>query len=317
MEFYGVNSLFIKQYIEYKRNLGYALKNTTTFSMYDRFTVENGVATIGLTKELADKWAEKRPNESDVTRYKRVNDIINFSVYLNHLGYSSYIPRQIKSYQSNFTPYIFSHKELKSFFAASDTIEAKRDSPIKYIIPVIFRLIYGCGLRASEALSLKCCDVNTDAKYIIVREPKNGHDRMLPISDSLADICTIYQKQHLNRYSKGDYFFSRNNLKKYSSDHLYYCFRKILWQAGISHGGKGKGPRIHDLRHSFSLHSMESMLRSGLDLYYSLPILSNYLGHQSLEATDKYVRLTSQMYPELIKETDSLCAYIFPEVNIQ
>ncbi|HEY5587055.1 MAG TPA: hypothetical protein VIK78_21535 [Ruminiclostridium sp.] len=59
------------------------------------------------------------------------------------------------------------------------------------------------------------------------------------------------------------------------------------------------------------------MSRSGLDLYYSLPILSNYLGHQSLEATDKYVRLTSEMYPELMQKVDNLCAYVFPEVNIQ
>ncbi len=317
MEYHGVNALFIKQYIEFKRNLGYAFKNTYTFSMFDRFTVDNSVTTIGLTKELAEKWAEKRPNESDVTKYKRVNDIINFSVYLNHLGYHSYIPRQMKTYRTTFTPYIFSQEELKSFFAASDTIEVYGATTIKYILPIIFRVIYGCGLRANEALSLKCADVHLDNKYIIIREPKNGHDRMLPISDSLADICTLYQKRYLNRHSKENYFFAQKSMQKYTNDNLYEWFRKILWKAGISHGGRGIGPRVHDFRHSFSVHSLESMSRNGLDLYYSLPILSNYLGHQSLEATDKYVRLTSEMYPELIKEVDNLCAYIFPEVNIQ
>jgi hypothetical protein len=58
------------------------------------------------------------------------------------------------------------------------------------------------------------------------------------------------------------------------------------------------------------------MSESDLDLYYSLPILSKYLGHQSLEATDKYVRLTSDMYPEIIKEVNNLCSYIFPEVKL-
>jgi len=58
------------------------------------------------------------------------------------------------------------------------------------------------------------------------------------------------------------------------------------------------------------------MSESDLDLYYSLPILSQYLGHQSLEATDKYVRLTSDMYPKLIKEINNLCSYIFPEVKL-
>jgi len=317
MEFYGVNAFFLEQYIKFKRNLGYAFKNTYTFKIFDRFTVANGTTTIGLTKELSEKWAEKRPNESDVTRYKRVNNIINFSVYLNHLGYHSYIPKQMKSYRTTFIPYIFSQEELKSFFAASDTIDVYGTSAMKYILPIIFRVIYGCGLRANEALSLKCADVHLDEKYIVIREAKNGRDRMLPISDSLANICSLYQKRYLKRHSKDDYFFAQKNMQKYISDALYEWFRKILWKAGISHGGKGIGPRVHDLRHSFSVHSLISMSHSGLDLYYSLPILSNYLGHQSLEATDKYVRLTSEMYPELIKEVSRLCAYVFPEVKIQ
>lgn len=316
MDFYGVNAFFIGQYIEFKRNLGYALKNTYTFTMFDRFTIENGATTVGLTKELAEKWAENRPNESNVTRYKRVNVIINFSVYLNHLGYTSYIPRQIKTYRTTFTPYVFSQVELKAFFTACDSIEVYRDSTMKYILPVVFRLIYGCGLRLNEALSLKCADVNIEKKYIIIRNPKNGHDRMLPISESLADICALYQKRCLSKHSKEDYFFTQKTMQKYASDTLYKWFRKILWKADISHGGKSMGPRVHDLRHSFSVHSLESMSRSGLDLYYSLPILSNYLGHQSLEATDKYVRLTSEMYPELMQEVDNLCAYVFPEVKI-
>jgi integrase/recombinase XerD len=114
MEFYGVNACLIEQYIAFKRSIGYALDNTYTFKMFDDFTIKNGGNFVGLTKELADKWAEKRSNESDVTRYKRVNDIINFSIYLNQLGYQTYIPRQLKTYKSTFTPYIFSKEQLKS-----------------------------------------------------------------------------------------------------------------------------------------------------------------------------------------------------------
>jgi len=56
------------------------------------------------------------------------------------------------------------------------------------------------------------------------------------------------------------------------------------------------------------------MAENGLDLYYSLPILSEYLGHQSLEATDKYVRLTSEMYPGLLNQVAGICSEVFPEV---
>jgi integrase/recombinase XerD len=316
MEFYGINACLIEQYLSFKRNMGYILQNTYTFKMFDEFTIKNNSTFIGLTKELADKWAEKRPNESDVTRYKRVNDIINFSIYLNQLGYQSYIPRQLKTYQSTFTPYIFSKDELQSFFNACDNIEVKGESTMKYILPVVFRMIYGCGLRVSEALRLKFEDVNLDEGYIIIRETKNGSDRIIPLSDSLKTVCDQYYKAFLSKHNQNHYFFPQKNGKKYAADTVYRWFRKILWKAGIPHGGKGMGPRVHDFRHTFSVHSLAEMSRKGLDLYYSLPILSKYLGHTSLEATDKYVRLTSDMYPELIEEVNNLCSYLFPEVKL-
>ena len=60
---------------------------------------------------------------------------------------------------------------------------------------------------------------------------------------------------------------------------------------------------------------MAEKAADGLDFYYSLPVLSKYLGHKSLEATDKYVRLTAEMYPSVIEMSNKICAYAFPEVN--
>lgn len=316
MQFKGINACLLKQYIEFKRNMGYKFTNIYIFNLFDQFTIENEVKTVGLTKDLAEKWAQKRPNESDNTRYKRINDIKNFCIYLNRLGYNSYIPRQLKSYQNTFTPYIFTREELNSFFQACDAIEVKRQTTMKYILPVIFRMIYGCGLRLNEALSLKCKDINLDEGYIIIRKAKNGQDRMLPLSQSLLKVCLQYRKNLPIKQSEEDYFYLQINGNRYATNSIYIWFRKILWKAGISHGGKGKGPRIHDLRQTFSVHSLVEMSGKGLDLYYSLPILSKYLGHNSLEATDKYVRLTAEMYPEIIQEVNNLCSYVFPEVKL-
>ncbi len=57
------------------------------------------------------------------------------------------------------------------------------------------------------------------------------------------------------------------------------------------------------------------MTKSGLDLYYSLPLLSTFLGHKSLGATDKYVRLTTEMYPDLLKDQKGIGTYVFPKSN--
>ena len=192
-----------------------------------------------------------------------------------------------------------------------------KQSTMKYVLPIIFRMVYGCGLRINEALSLKNEDINLDEGYIIIRDTKNDSDRILPLSSSLITICKLYKTGYLlTGKFNSDYFFVQTNDKKCSSDTVYRWFRKILWEANISHGGKGLGPRVHDFRHSFSVHSLAEMSRKDMDLYYCLPILSRYLGHSSLEATDKYVRLTSDMYPELIQDMNNLYSYLFPEVKL-
>jgi len=56
------------------------------------------------------------------------------------------------------------------------------------------------------------------------------------------------------------------------------------------------------------------MAENGLDMYYSLPILSAYLGHQSVASTDKYVRLTAEMFPLILQKTNELFPYLFPEI---
>lgn len=316
-KFQGIYSKLLDQYIEFKRSLGYKYKSPEyTFRLFDKFTIKNGETKIGITKELSDKWSKKRPNESDNTRYKRVMHLIKFASFLNDLGYDSYIAKLPKNYKSTFTPYIFSRQEIEIILAASDQLimGSSMNSTVN-VIPAILRMLYGTGIRVGEAVSLKVKDVNLDEQYLIIKHSKNGKERMIPFSDSLTEVCKQYRNS-LQIIEDGEkYFFVKRNGYKCSAKVIYNWFRKVLWKAGIPHGGKGNGPRLHDVRHTFSVHTMAAMAKSGLDLYYSLPILSEYLGHQSLEATEKYVRLTSEMYPDLLSEVNSICSYAFPEVT--
>jgi site-specific recombinase XerD len=55
------------------------------------------------------------------------------------------------------------------------------------------------------------------------------------------------------------------------------------------------------------------MTDKGKDIYCALPVLSAYLGHASISATGKYVRLTQDMFPEIVAKTSAIAAYIFPD----
>ena len=316
-KFHGLYAPLLEQFVDFKKSLGYKFTDAEyTYGLFDRFTIHSGETTIGIAKELADHWAVKRPNESDSTCYRRVMYLIQFAAFLNDIGYPSYIPRLPRAYQSTFTPYIFSPKEIESLFAASDRLEMGRFmNATVNVLPAILRTLYGTGIRVGEAVALKVKDVHFDDRSLIIRQSKNGKERIVPFSDSLADVLRQYRDSLPIMHDGEGYFFVKRNGYPCHAKTIYEGFRTVLRVAGIPHGGKGQGPRLHDLRHAFSIRSLVTMAESGLDLYYSLPILSEYLGHQSLEATDKYVRLVSDLYPGVLAQVNNLCASVFPEVR--
>ena len=140
------------------------------------------------------------------------------------------------------------------------------------------------------------------------------------MSGALEEVLKQYL-QYRNRMpipqikDTNGYFFVSANGTNCLQGSIYTWFRKALAISGIPHIGDHQGPRVHDLRHTFAVHALVQMAKSGLDLYYSLPLISTFLGHKSLGATDHYVRLTAEMYPDLLKDEKGVCAYVFPKYN--
>jgi site-specific recombinase XerD len=97
--------------------------------------------------------------------------------------------------------------------------------------------------------------------------------------------------------STEDYFFPAPGGKPMTIGNVYKNFRKFLWQAGISHNGRGHGPRVHDFRHTYAVHCLKKWVEQEKDLAAYLPILKTYLGHDSFEETAYYLRLTADVFP--------------------
>lgn len=315
--FVGSFKVLLLRFVQLKQSLGY--KYTTdadTLKRFSKFTLNYTINNHTLTKELVDAWVAKKPTELDVTREKRINNIRQFAKYLTDLGYDAYIPCcKSKINRNLYTPYIFTQKELRSFFIVCDAIKPHPLSNRHLFLPAIYRLLYGCGLRISEALALKVKDVDLQNGIVIIHEAKFKKDRLIPMSSSLSHYLNGYSSKIHGSSTPEDYFFIKKDKSIIASGTIYKSFRKLLWQSGISHGGKGRGPRMHDFRHTFAVNSLNKMAREGIDLYCALPILSTYLGHASIAATEKYLTLTEEAYPGLLDTVDRLSSYIFPEVT--
>jgi integrase/recombinase XerD len=98
----------------------------------------------------------------------------------------------------------------------------------------------------------------------------------------------------------------------WSHSGLYILFRKLLYQCGISHGGRGKGPRLHDIRHTFAVHKLIQWHQEGADLNAKLPLLVTYLGHQDFTGTQKYLHLTAELFPNLTARMNKQFGGVIP-----
>lgn len=325
MMFYSANARHLTDFIQLKRSLGYKyITEVFHLETFDRYLHSNSYSCTELSMEIINGWTAKRPNETDLTRYGRMVTLKQFLSYLRDNGTHTPVLLLPKYPTSTFIPYIYSHQQVSDIFRACDLMRLGERAMCSclFIIPCMVRMLYATGIRIGEAVSLFNKDVNLHEQYLTLRETKNTKDRYVPFDESLTTVCTEYLQQRkallINGSDEpGGPFFVSLIGKKCSAPVVASWFRRILICAGIPIKSNGKGPRLHDLRHTFACHSFAKLAHEGEDLHCSWPYLSAYLGHQSLRATEQYIRLSEQLYPELLKGSEKLYVDVLPDITLQ
>jgi integrase/recombinase XerD len=219
-----------------------------------------------------------------------------------HYVVCSPLPTSIPKAPSALVPYIFSHDELRRLLAAtavqSGLIYKLQAETLR---PFILTL-YGAGLRVSEALSLNLGDVDLESGLLLIRKTKFHKTRFVPIGSSLLKVLSAYAARpsadpHLAK-ADAPFFTYRTGerLKLVTVDDAFDRLRRIA-RVRRTDGGRYQ-PRLHDLRHTFSVHRLVSWYRQGADVQRLLPQLATYLGHACLSSTQRYLTMTSELLRE-------------------
>jgi integrase len=304
------------QFVEEKRALGYRYCSQAHWLIaFDRFLLEQRVTTPDLPKEVIEAWARRRPHESVSTQRNRIQIVRQLCLFLMRRGYSPHFPGShlVPKGHSAFVPYIFTQEQVSRFLTAADQIRPSPHSPGREVmLPLIFRLLYGCGLRVGEARRLQIRDVDLARGILTIREGKFRKDRLVPVAPSLAIRLKGYLAVHAHGKRPDDLLFPAPDGGPFAPQTMHGAFRQLLWACRISHGGRGQGPRIHDFRHTFAVHRLMRWHREGVDLGVALPVLATYLGHVSLSGTQRYLRLTAEMYPDLTAALQARFGEVIP-----
>ncbi|MGM8216818.1 tyrosine-type recombinase/integrase [Bacillaceae bacterium W0354] len=315
--FQSVLGEMIAGYIEEKRAVGYKYKKgSSLLKRFDTLAAKENMLEMKLPKELVLLWTAKRPNETDSTRNGRISIIRGLAKYMVRLGHEAYIfpTASISIARYSYVPYIFSEVELKKFFTICDRYPISDVSPNRHLIlPLLFRILYGCGLRISEALNLKLKDVDLIQGTLFIRDTKFGKERIVPMAETLLESCRLYVEKVHQFEPDNTFLFLSPYGGRYKESTMYKLFRELLWKAGISHSGRG--PRLHDLRHSFAVHCLKKWVLDEEDITNLLPYLSAFLGHVDLRGTQHYLRLTADLYPKIIISVEQNFSNLIPEVS--
>ena len=303
-----------------KRAVGYKYDaEERILTRFEVFCREEFPGLDTVTQDSAEAWitAARERGVRPATLQGLAAPVRELARWLARRGTAAYVlPPRTLPRPARYVPHIYTDRELADLFAQTDRCRYSSEVPFRHLaMPVLFRTVYACGLRVSEARLLRPGDVETSAGVLQVRDAKGGKDRQVPVSGPLRERLAGYQA-HMAWQPGWEWFFPGASAgRPLTLANVYRNFRRFLWQAGISHGGRGHGPRVHDLRHTFAVNNLRSWFAAGEDVGALLPVLQAYLGHSSISDTAYYLRLTAESYPQIAARVQRELGGIVPPLT--
>lgn len=302
------NTLF-KEFIQYKHFCDYKYKtDEIVLKEIITYLIQNNI--VKITKEVTLDYARINSNLSSNTIARNMGVFREFCYYLKtQKNIDCYqIPTKIyPQNHNNFTPHTFSYNEMKLIFTnLSKPLQNYRYTYYRQTIyPLIIKILYQTGMRIGEVLSIKIKDYINELSLFKLTDTKNNEERYVAIPDKLNnEITKFVSKFYLNKQVNELIFkVSEITIEKYFKKVLSICNIKIT----------DKGPRLHDLRHTFVVHNFDKAIKKGKDINSILPILGAQLGHKTLNSLSYYFHINKDVLKTVNSISEKEFGYLIPE----
>lgn len=199
-------------------------------------------------------------------------------------------------------PYIFTEDEIKRLL---DTARAfpSRNAPLRPVaLHAMITLAYCAGLRLGEIVSLTLGDLDVEGGQLEIRDTKFFKSRRLPLAKGVVGVLRTYLEARAAAGApsapEAPMWWTPLRRQGYSYGTTKQLLVRVLRGAGLKPEQGRRGPRVHDLRHTFVGHRMMQWYRDGVNPQSQLPYLSTYLGHKDIGSTLVYLNIT----PELLQQ---------------
>jgi integrase len=292
----------LSQYVTVRRAFGTRLAEPAqTLRQFVTFVERAGSSRI--TTELALRWAMTPTGVQPATWARRLSMVRRFAAWWSAFDPSTEVPppRLLPARKRRRPPHIFTEEEIGRLMAAA-AHRRSRTGVRALTYTTLIGLLAATGLRPGEALMLDRSDVDLDEGILSIRESKFGKSRLVPIVSSTRDALQQYVDRRNSlcvRPSSQAFLLSERGRRVHGSA-ARDMFAKLTCEIGLRHAIRpkrwGRGPRLQDLRHTFTTRRLVEWYRAGVDVGRELPTLSTYLGHVEVGLTYWYI----EAIPELL-----------------
>jgi integrase len=281
----------VKDYLHCRRTLGVELSREGSLLLNFALFADRRGHAGPLTQQLAESWA-CASRSSQINRARRLAIVRRFAQYRRQFDSDTQIPPSslLGRTTRRLTPHIYSAEEIKGLLAATRELPS-RNGLRSATYESFFGLIAATGLRLSEAIHLKRCDVDLVNGILTVRRSKYAKIRMVPLHPSTTQALRCYVRIRDQKIvaPTNDFFFLSARGAILDSRTVEYTFGRLRKRLGWVGRGSYSFPRILDLRHSFICRRLASWYKEGKNVDNAILALATYVGHTEITATYWYI----------------------------
>ena len=287
-------STLLRDYLDTRRALGFKLRKheETLRGFVSFFATQNDSY---LTTKLALQWARKPKNTDPAWWTDRLNMLRGFARYWKTIDPRTEVPpvQLLVPYYKRPSPHIYTDRELAQILTVVRQLPLQ-DSLFYW---TLFGLLAATGMRVGEVLALNDEDVDLKQGEIAIHDAKLSKSRLLPLHATTRRNLRRYTRERHSRFPnrKTSSFFTILDGRRPSHYMAWNTFKRVLVETGLRTFSQKKGPRLHDLRHTFAVKALIGFYRNGQNIDRKIHALSTYLGHKGIRCTYWYLTAVPEL----------------------
>lgn len=314
----------IQLYLDFKRALGRKFDTEeSALRLFDRFLSDYpGADRDHLTPSLVEDFLASRSR----TRPRSFNHLLGvlrcFFAWIVIQGRLTHSPVRTRPRPtgSRLLPFLFEPEQVQRILEiAAQLPDNSRALHRKEVYPLIFRLMYGLGLRVGEVTRLCRKDVDQVRQLLVIRKTKFGKSRLVPFGPKLGDHIEIYLLKCLawcGQWQPDDPLFSFTSRRPLRPETISQVFHQLLPKIDLTINPETAPPCLHCLRHSFAVQTLLRWYRSGIDPGQRLFHLSTFMGHSDPASTSWYLTITDDLFAEASRRFEGFVSSMTQEVSL-